>query len=44
MGDELVEYSRRLEEVAVVGRAGIRRGRFEYFRPLFVCDRVFLAW
>ena len=39
----LVEYSRRLEEVAVVGRALDRRGRFEHLRPLFVRDRDFLA-
>ena len=40
----LDEYSRRLEEVAVVGRALDRRGRFEHFWTLFVCDRDFLAW
>jgi hypothetical protein len=41
---ELVEYSRRLEEVTVVGRAGIRCGRVECFRPLLVLHRVFFAW
>src|SRR5918994_7500179 len=41
---ELVEYSRRLEEVAVVGRAGIRRDRVECFWSLLVLDRVVLAW
>ena len=39
---ELVEYSRRLEEVTVVGRAGIRSGRVECFWSLFVPHRVFL--
>ena len=41
---ELVEYSRHLEEVALVGRAGIRCGRVEHFRSVFVRYRVFLAW
>ena len=40
----LVEYSRRLEEVAVVGRAGIRSNRVEYFWSLLVPHRVVLTW
>src|SRR5215217_8173194 len=35
MGDELVKYSRRLEEVALVGRAGYRGDRVDRLRPLF---------
>ena len=42
--NKLVEYSRRLEEVTVVGRARICCGRFEYLRPLLVRHRLFLAW
>jgi hypothetical protein len=41
---ELVEYSRRLEEVAVVGRAGIRCDRIECFWSLLVPHRGVLAW
>jgi hypothetical protein len=40
----LVEYSRRLEEVAVVGRTGVRCDRLEYFWPLLVCHRDFFSW
>jgi hypothetical protein len=40
---ELVDYSRRLEEVALVGRAGICCGRFECFRSLLVRHCVFSA-
>src|SRR5918997_2807431 len=36
MGDELVEYSRRLEAVAVVGGACDRSGGVDRLRPLFV--------
>ena len=41
---ELVEYSRRLEEVTVVGRAGIHSYRVECFWSLLVPHRVFFAW
>ena len=40
----LDEYSLRLEEIAVVGRALDRRGRSEYFRPLFVHHSDLLSW
>src|SRR5688572_17619652 len=40
---ELVEYSRRLEEVTVVGRAGIRSDRVECFWSLLVPHRDFFA-
>ena len=41
---ELVEYSRRLEEVTVVGRAGICSDRVECFWSLLVLHRIFFAW
>ena len=41
---ELVEYSRCLEEVTVVGRTGIRRDRFDHFRSLLVLHRVVFVW
>src|SRR5688500_3890677 len=39
--NEFVEYSRRLEEATVVGRAGVCRNGIEYLRSLLVLHRGF---
>src|SRR5215212_678323 len=40
----LVEHSRRLEEVALVGGAGVHRGRAERLWPVFAHDRAPVYW